>query len=305
MKKIILLLTSLFTIAFTLHAQKCVVLDFQVGDDVTSEEVESVTFEFRSHFNPSCYKIEDFFRVKRILMDLHYDPATMKKEQIRKFGRDMVAAVVVYGTLNKYMDEYSLDVNVLDISTGTTIINQYNNFQKSEYRTHTREVAVAIASKLCNMTTTTPSPNTPPAQKPTQTIAGAPTIPQGYTDLGLPSGTLWKNYNSTGYYTFNEAVNQFGKRLPTKKQWEELRAECQWSWTGNGYKITGPNGNTINLPAAGSRDNISSKNEYWTSESCSNNNEIAWSFYFGSGDLGIHDSWFKTRGFSVRLVYEK
>ena len=70
----------------------------------------------------------------------------------------------------------------------------------------------------------------------------------GYTDLGLPSGTIWKNFNATGFYTSDEAVSQFGNRLPTKKQWEELKAECQWSWNGSGYKVTGPNGNSIVLP---------------------------------------------------------
>ena len=44
----------------------------------------------------------------------------------------------------------------------------------------------------------------------------------GYTDLGLPSGTKWKNFNATGFYTYDEAVSKFGNRLPTKEQWEEL-----------------------------------------------------------------------------------
>lgn len=49
-------------------------------------------------------------------------------------------------------------------------------------------------------------------------------VAQGYTDLGLPSGTIWKNFNATGFYTYDEAVSQFGNRLPTKEQWEELKA---------------------------------------------------------------------------------
>ena len=78
-------------------------------------------------------------------------------------------------------------------------------------------------------------------------------VATGYTDLGLPSGTIWKNFNATGFYTYDEAVSQFDDRLPTKEQWEELKAECQWSWNGSGYKVTGPNGNSIVLPASGYR----------------------------------------------------
>ena len=73
-------------------------------------------------------------------------------------------------------------------------------------------------------------------------------------DLGLPSGTLWYTKNEGGdnaHYTYNEAVSKFGNKLPTKEQLEELKNQCTWTWTSNGYKVVGPNGNSIYLPAAG------------------------------------------------------
>lgn len=46
-------------------------------------------------------------------------------------------------------------------------------------------------------------------------------------------------------------------RMPTKEEIEELIDECSWQWTSinkvNGYRITGPNGNSIFIPAAGYR----------------------------------------------------
>ncbi|MBR4848617.1 MAG: hypothetical protein IKV07_04590 [Bacteroidaceae bacterium] len=46
-------------------------------------------------------------------------------------------------------------------------------------------------------------------------------------------------------------------RMPTKEEQDELRNNCTWEWTAlngvNGYKVTGPNGNSIFLPAAGYR----------------------------------------------------
>ena len=44
-------------------------------------------------------------------------------------------------------------------------------------------------------------------------------------------------------------------RLPTKAEQDELREKCNWEWTSingiDGYQVTGTNGNSIFLPAAG------------------------------------------------------
>ena len=54
-------------------------------------------------------------------------------------------------------------------------------------------------------------------------------------------------------------------RLPTKVEFEELKAQCTWEWTTydggkEGYKVTGPNGNAIFLPSKGF---YSSNGEIW------------------------------------------
>ena len=58
-----------------------------------------------------------------------------------------------------------------------------------------------------------------------------------------------------------------GWRLPTKEEFEELIKECEWEWITEdhypGYKVTGPNGNSIFLPAAGFYfDDFSLTNDY-------------------------------------------
>ena len=90
----------------------------------------------------------------------------------------------------------------------------------------------------------------------------------GYVDLGLPSGTLWKETNESGFYTWDEAVSYFGDELPTDEQFLELINECTWTWTGNAYEVTGPNGESITLPAAGFRnrdgDYVQDYGFYWS-----------------------------------------
>ena len=57
----------------------------------------------------------------------------------------------------------------------------------------------------------------------------------GYVDLGLPSGTKWKNMNETNadddydFYTYDEAVRVFGDSLPNYKQFRELLTYCTWT----------------------------------------------------------------------------
>ena len=132
---------------------------------------------------------------------------------------------------------------------------------------------------------------------------------QNYVDLGLPSGTLWKDRNegggNNGFYTYDEAVSKFGSRLPTKEQCEELGRSCQWSWTGSGYKVTGPNGNSISLPAAGYRNcngsvnNVGSNGNYWSSTPKDSDN--AWNLNFNSGSVNMNNN-NRCNGKSVRLV---
>lgn len=129
-----------------------------------------------------------------------------------------------------------------------------------------------------------------------------------YVDLGLPSGTCWRNSNEGGdnaHYTYNEAVNRFGNKLPTNQQLEELINECEWTWTGSGYKVIGPNGNSIYLPAAGLRScdgdvsYVGTDGRYWSSTPYGS--DYVRSLDFNSSVVRM-DYWGRCPGFSVRLV---
>lgn len=43
-------------------------------------------------------------------------------------------------------------------------------------------------------------------------------------------------------------------RMPTRFEFRELYEKCTWRWTGRGYVVIGPNGNSIYLPAEGYYD---------------------------------------------------
>ena len=107
------------------------------------------------------------------------------------------------------------------------------------------------------------------------------------------------------YYTYDEAVSQFGDKLPTREQFAELQAFCTWTWNGKGYVVKGDNGNSIVLQAAGSRSClgliycVGTDGSYWSSSP--DDSDYAWSLYFNSSKVEVSGD-YRCSGQSVRLV---
>ena len=108
-------------------------------------------------------------------------------------------------------------------------------------------------------------------------------------------------------------ANWGGKwRLPTKSEFNELINKCNWQWTTQGghkgYKVTGPNENSIFLPAAGFRYGTSLNNTgedglYWSATPNESNTQNAHFLYFYSSSH--FTNWFyRYVGQSVRPVAE-
>jgi len=101
-------------------------------------------------------------------------------------------------------------------------------------------------------------------------------------------------------------------RMPTTEEQQELINKCTWTWTTlngvNGYRVTGPNGNSIFLPAAGYRSGTGAYGQgsygfCWSSSLFSYYSYSACSLYFYSGSF----DWFyyyRCYGRTVRPVSE-
>ena len=106
-----------------------------------------------------------------------------------------------------------------------------------------------------------------------------------------------------------------GARMPTKQEWEELENYCSSVWTTqdgvNGRRFTGPNGNSLFLPAAGGRwhnefYDLGGYGIYWSSSLYTDEPDVAWEFYFGSFGTYVDYNGYYGRYFgrSVRVVRE-
>ena len=100
--------------------------------------------------------------------------------------------------------------------------------------------------------------------------------------------------------------------MPTDAEWTELRTKCTWTWTTqngvNGRLVTGPNGKSIFLPAAGYRydtflNNAGSFGYYWSSSLSTGYPRDARFVYFYSGSV-FRDYYRRYHGLSVRPVSE-
>ena len=100
-------------------------------------------------------------------------------------------------------------------------------------------------------------------------------------------------------------------RMPTSDQIEELVNCCSWQWTQrngvNGQLGTGPNGNTIFLPAAGYRwceslSNVGSVGRYWSRSLCSYDTADAYLLNFYSFNVYNCFNFNRFNGFAIRAV---
>ena len=102
-------------------------------------------------------------------------------------------------------------------------------------------------------------------------------------------------------------------RMPTKYECQELIDKCKWKWVTvngvNGYKVTGPNGNNIFLPATGFRGGSSlhyagSYGDYWSSTPYGSDAHCAYYLTFSSFNHIMKSRYYRYDGRCIRPVSE-
>ena len=143
---------------------------------------------------------------------------------------------------------------------------------------------------------------------------GETTTKSSYTEDNCRTYGVSMN-DISGNATYDAARANWGStwRMPTNAEMEELENNCTWTWTAqsgiNGYKVTGQNGKSIFLPAAGychgtSRYYVGEDGYYWSSSPDKSSDNGAYDLYFASDYHNVN--WIDRRyyGYSVRPVSE-
>lgn len=125
-------------------------------------------------------------------------------------------------------------------------------------------------------------------------------------------GIIGADGNLTAAYDAATANWGDNWRMPTLTEMNELINNCTWRWTTEngvyGRKVTGPNGNSIFLPAAGCRNGESlrvagSRGGYWSATPYSYS-DLAYDLGFSSDDYVWYGGDTRSIGRSVRPVSE-
>ncbi len=188
-------------------------------------------------------------------------------------------------------------------STTTTTTKPSNTINGHEYV----DLGLSVKWATCNVGASSPS------DYGNYYAWGETSTKSSYTEEN--SKTYGKSMGSiAGNSQYDAARANWGStwRLPTANEIDELINKCTWTWTSqgghNGYKVKGPNGNSIFLPATGLRkgtslDDAGEGGDYWSATPSEDHANGAYDLYFYSGNHR-RDWSRRDRGLSVRPVSE-
>lgn len=235
------------------------------------------------------------------------------------FGLSISADDIKEGKKNIKLGIYAYDIG-LHSDPQTFVLEIEDSSCNDSNHPHAVDLGLSVKWACCNVGATTP---------------------EGYGDYFAWGETspktennyqYWVDYNGDGYWDIGESTlnnsdisgtqydaataNWGGSwRMPTYDEQEELLNNCTWTWTSlngvNGMKVTGPNGNSIFLPAAGYRDesstcSVGSGGDYWSSSTPGGRSDCAYHLSFLFFEIKDHDfiSYYRSAGLSVRPVSE-
>ncbi len=98
--------------------------------------------------------------------------------------------------------------------------------------------------------------------------------------------------------------------MPTEAEQQALVNNCTWTWITqngvNGYKVIGPNGNSIFLPASGyidgtSPSSVGARGDFWASSLSLSSSRNAYNVFFRSNAINVTYS-YRNYGRSIRPV---
>ena len=206
----------------TVFAQRIAVIDFNAGAGISQAEVDGISAIFNTYFSPQGYTLVERMRIDRVIDEQQFQRGKLTEQQMVRIGQILNISQIVVGDVNIIMNQYNIDVRVLNVQSGTIAAKDGATWsQGSSYRTMMQQLATRLASQIAI------KPNTVVSSSQTN-ISGQKEVIVLYNYLKVYPKDLVEFYSYP--QRVEEQINKkadygYDKwRLPTKEEMQLIQA---------------------------------------------------------------------------------
>ena len=130
-------------------AQRIAVLNFNAGSGVTQVEVDGLSSIFNTYFAPKGAEIVERTSVDKILQEQKFQNSRFTNTDMVALGEMLNVSLIVVGDVNVVMEQYNIDVRVVNVQTGTIVAKDGASCSKGgSYRDMMRELGERLSKSL-------------------------------------------------------------------------------------------------------------------------------------------------------------
>lgn len=142
-------LIAMLVFTTSAFAQRVAVLNFNAGSGVTQMEVDGLSSIFNTYFAPKGAEIVERTSVDKILQEQKFQNSRFTNTDMVALGEMLNVSLIVVGDINVVMEQYNVDVRVVNVQTGTIVAKDGTSFSKGgSYRDMMKELGERLSKSL-------------------------------------------------------------------------------------------------------------------------------------------------------------
>ena len=142
-------LIAMLVLTTSAFAQRVAVLNFNAGSGVTQMEVDGLSSIFNTYFSPKGAEIVERTSVDKILQEQKFQNSRFTNTDMVALGEMLNVYLIVVGDINVVMEQYNVDVRVVNVQTGTTVAKDGTSFSTGgSYRDMMKELGERLSKSL-------------------------------------------------------------------------------------------------------------------------------------------------------------
>lgn len=145
----VLWLIAMLVLTTSAFAQRVAVLNFNAGSGVTQMEVDGLSSIFNTYFAPKGAEIVERTSVDKILQEQKFQNSRFTNTDMVALGEMLNVSLIIVGDINVVMEQYNVDVRVVNVQTGTTVAKDGTSFSTGgSYRDMMKELGERLSKSL-------------------------------------------------------------------------------------------------------------------------------------------------------------